>query len=1097
MELMSVLDSLGSSAGIPASVPRVNAPADFISTYSPIAEQIGGKLGVDPKIILGQLGLETGWGKSIIPGTNNLGNIKDFSGGGTVATDNMTGSREKYRTYPTPSAFADDYASLIARKYPGALGAGTDPAAFAAGLKGYAEDPRYADKIVQATRMVGSAPGPVMNAVGNAASSLFPSANAGTVSNRTNMQSDLSPELSDLVSQYKQQPQQAQQATQSADPMDALVAQFRQAPAPAAAPASAAARQPVQDQGSMLGTAVGALSNATPVGFLVNAAVNPGMARDAVKGLASGFADVGNTIINRGTKLGSDLMTGLAANGDPLGVFTGNPGIRPPANLSSLVTGQAPQSPSELQNAQRKAGLDAYDKENDSLPFAVGRVGGNIAATAPLGGVLGAGVKGLSTLPMLSRAAPVLNALGDSITTGGFRTGLTPSTLFGQAGNLGLRSLGGGINGYTSAGVVDPAAANAGGVVGAATGPVVAGAGKVLGAAGNVARSMMTPDEVRAAQAILNAGGYKTPEEIAAVKAAIAQQGPNIVGEGPTVPQILQNPGISQLQRTLRNSGDTAILNRETAQDAARLATLDRVSPVSGTVQQAAENFGNGLTSAVRPAEAQASKQVNAAFDAVDPFNETRFNLPIDQMQAAKNKFLGDGTFGTGGKVDAALAEANRIGTETLPPITATVAPGARSQPQNIVQALQNLGGINTGTVSSRGMAGELADLRQSGLGRVMQNGRGQSLDTLASAMHAQGFIPEDDPVTLLNALRDHAAGEKVISNTADLTRSTRAGAEASMGEAPGATVIPKPVAFREMQNMRSSLGEAADQASAKGSNKEAAALRQMIAALDERTRQVAAGKGAQGEYFPTDIVQAWQDAVKLHADKMDRFHTGPQTSIFQRGGDGLPAAQGAELAPKFFNPRGSQSADIAAFRKIADPQTEAALKNYAITDAANQTNRFGNLTNAKYANWVAARTGALDGLMSDAERAQIYGVGSDLARADSAASLGMANGSNTAQNVQSALGLGMLDHPAMKAFAHRLPVVGRLTGPMLDTLRATALKGKVSLMGSLLADPGEMDKALSEYLVRMQQQPMGLLSPASLGLLRSAPVAVAAPGRH
>jgi len=129
-------------------------PADFAQAYGPAAARAAEKLGVNPQVLLGQWGLETGWGKSIIPGTHNLGNIKDFSGGGTAATDNMTGSRDKYRAYASPDAFADDYTDLISRKYPSAIGAKT-PEQFAAALKagGYAEDPNYAAKVVKATQM--------------------------------------------------------------------------------------------------------------------------------------------------------------------------------------------------------------------------------------------------------------------------------------------------------------------------------------------------------------------------------------------------------------------------------------------------------------------------------------------------------------------------------------------------------------------------------------------------------------------------------------------------------------------------------------------------------------------------------------------------------------------------------------------------------------------------------------------------------------------------------------------------------------------------------------------------------------------------------
>ncbi|MGJ7613937.1 MULTISPECIES: glucosaminidase domain-containing protein [unclassified Variovorax] len=133
---------------------KSTTPDDFSARYGAAAEKAAKALGVDPKVVLGQWGLETGWGKSVIPGTNNLGNIKDFGGGGVGATDNMTGSRDKYRAYETPDHFVDDYVSLIQRKYPSAVNAKT-PEDFAKALKsgGYAEDPGYVAKVTTAAKM--------------------------------------------------------------------------------------------------------------------------------------------------------------------------------------------------------------------------------------------------------------------------------------------------------------------------------------------------------------------------------------------------------------------------------------------------------------------------------------------------------------------------------------------------------------------------------------------------------------------------------------------------------------------------------------------------------------------------------------------------------------------------------------------------------------------------------------------------------------------------------------------------------------------------------------------------------------------------------
>lgn len=120
---------------------------EFAMQYKDIAEKVGKELGVDPGILISQWGLETAWGKKQV-GQYNLGNIKDFSGKGPTAYDKMEKSRSSYKTYDSPEAFAADYAALIKRNFPKAVGAGSDIGAFSAGLQSgekgaYATDPNY------------------------------------------------------------------------------------------------------------------------------------------------------------------------------------------------------------------------------------------------------------------------------------------------------------------------------------------------------------------------------------------------------------------------------------------------------------------------------------------------------------------------------------------------------------------------------------------------------------------------------------------------------------------------------------------------------------------------------------------------------------------------------------------------------------------------------------------------------------------------------------------------------------------------------------------------------------------------------------------
>ena len=139
-------------------------PEDFIRTYAPIAQRIGKELDVDPKIILAQFGVETGWGKSVVPGTYNLGNIKDFSGSGVKAKDNQTKTTDAYLKFDDPDTFADYYVDFIKRMYPKAIGAGSDVKAFTTGLEqgvrgSYAEAGNYHPVLASATQLVGKTAG--------------------------------------------------------------------------------------------------------------------------------------------------------------------------------------------------------------------------------------------------------------------------------------------------------------------------------------------------------------------------------------------------------------------------------------------------------------------------------------------------------------------------------------------------------------------------------------------------------------------------------------------------------------------------------------------------------------------------------------------------------------------------------------------------------------------------------------------------------------------------------------------------------------------------------------------------------------------------
>ncbi|WP_354686693.1 glucosaminidase domain-containing protein [Cupriavidus necator] len=214
-----------------------------------MAIKVGADLGVNPDILLGQWGLETGWGRSVVPGTNNLGNIKDLSGGGVRAVDNMTGSNDAYRAYGTPEAFGSDFTGLIGRRYPGAVGAGADAMKYATALKqgGYAEDPDYVRKLTGAAATARRAMGIRSDSEPNSGMvAMYQQGNMRPASMTSN-----NDEWAALAKQYSQAEKPKEQG---GDEWAALAQQFsQQAPAePVAAPVQPAAapkqQQPVAPQ---------------------------------------------------------------------------------------------------------------------------------------------------------------------------------------------------------------------------------------------------------------------------------------------------------------------------------------------------------------------------------------------------------------------------------------------------------------------------------------------------------------------------------------------------------------------------------------------------------------------------------------------------------------------------------------------------------------------------------------------------------------------------------------------------------------------------------------------------------------------------------
>jgi len=737
------------------------------------------------------------------------------------------------------------------------------------------------------------------------------------------------------------------------------------------------------------------------------AGTSPDVIQKAVKGMLVPKADKGY-IESLGAGLGKGVGTVALGAQDLVGM-----GLE---KLGAESAGKWLQSDA-ASGRQKLASEVAPYKQANPMTTGGGELAGEIAATLPVGGALAKGVtKAASYTPSI---ASKVNPLVEALRTGGFSAGGMTG-----AGGLAVRGVGGAATGGASAALVNPDDAGLGAAIGGAL-PVV---GKGLAVGGSSIGRALRSEDVKIAEKLAAQTGLPKDQIIQAMEI----QGPSMLeGYQKTVPQILQDPTLSQLQRNLKTAGVNTLGDAERLQQQQMTGALERVAPIQATPFDAAQRAGGAIQNYAVPARQNATENVRNAFDAVDPFGETALNLPISEMERAAGKFLGEGTFGTGSRAAEAINTAKRVGTEVLPEVKAITQKEAGKQ-QNLEQAVRALGGMrDTGYLSK-----ELQELGRKQSGTTGLIGKtGKDVEKMAELMYERGFIADNDPATLLDALRNKGGRNTFANDVSD--NAFQRQFEAAMGDMPEKQVISKAVPFQTVQNLRSSIGEAAAQAEAKGAGKEAAALKTMIGEIDSRINRAAGGNVGEGEFFPKDIADQYRKALGMHEAKMKQFETGPQASMFRKGGDGQMSIQGAEIAPKFYNSAMSQADDVKAFKRLIGDRTDLTdeLKSFAITQADATRNAQGDLGD-KYIKWMKGRSGANRELMTPQELATIKEVGKAVQNQMRTESLGRVSGSDTAQKLATLQSNGILDSRMVDVLANKIPLVSSFTGPMLKGLR-------------------------------------------------------------
>ncbi|MFC6300135.1 flagellar assembly peptidoglycan hydrolase FlgJ [Pseudomonas sp. CCM 7893] len=147
---------------------------EFVATMLPMAKEAASRIGVDPRYLVAQAALETGWGKSVMraqdgTSSHNLFGIKagqSWQGGQARAITSefrngeMVKETAQFRSYASYKDSFHDLVTLLQSndRYQEVLKSADNPEQFVRELQkaGYATDPDYASKISQIAKTMNS-----------------------------------------------------------------------------------------------------------------------------------------------------------------------------------------------------------------------------------------------------------------------------------------------------------------------------------------------------------------------------------------------------------------------------------------------------------------------------------------------------------------------------------------------------------------------------------------------------------------------------------------------------------------------------------------------------------------------------------------------------------------------------------------------------------------------------------------------------------------------------------------------------------------------------------------------------------------------------
>lgn len=711
----------------------------------------------------------------------------------------------------------------------------------------------------------------------------------------------------------------------------------------------------------------------------------------------------------------------------------------------------------ERVRAMNDAGKVDFKRDNPSPGASVGRFAGQMATTLPVGPLLGAGASALGA-----------GRLGSALATSGMTTGGARG-----AGDLAIRTLAGGAVGGLTAGLVNPDDMSMGAGIGAA----LPGALQLAGKLGGTVYSAVKAGKPGAGRLLADALGVTEAELPAIIKAANAAPESLVPGSKLTLSQALQQQGANQpsvkmLERiAAAGPGGDTLLKRYADQGTARMDALraQGAQTYQGAAREESSRAGNQIGALLRTQAGDEREALGRAWKGSDGlggvYGRARdegiaLQLPIDRMKEAMSP-LGRGSVMGGNDARNVLKTAEDIGTDVLPGLKPI--PMSAGQTQSLEQAVRSQGGIQPGKYLNKEIT-ELGRKQSKTTGLVSKVGR--DVEAMATTMHERGFLPDNDPATLLQALRS-GGGRRIFADD-HMEAGFQRMAEAAAGDMPEAGRIAKAVPFDEFQRLRRDSGAlAAKQSARPEGGAESGVLTQFQKLLAGRADDAAMGNFLPGENMTPGFMEDYNSARDMTRQFHERYSGGNNIAQILR----KPAGQnytlgGDEITNKLWHGGSGLQDDVRNLKNVlsGDNQQPAmkSLQQFIMSDAASKTKGSGDL-GAALPRYVETRMPGLLEALDDGQFKALTGVASDIRNADAAAAVPGLLGSDTYAKASRAMDGGLLDSTFAKTAGRFLSFKGLGVEPVRAKLADMVMQHKGRTVSELLANPKAAAAALQD----------------------------------